>query len=64
MFLNYPRSNASSISSDFYVSRFWPRFRLVTFAQKQAFRIYFTTSSEILFRTNFKLRNLLVFYMY
>lgn len=44
--------------------RFCPRFRLVTLAEKQAFKIYFTTSSEILFRTNFKLRSLFVFYIY
>ncbi len=61
MFRSYPRSKASNIYKDFYVRRFWPRLRLVTLAEKHAFSIYLTTSSDILFRTSFKLRSLFVF---
>lgn len=64
MFRRSPRSNVQNIQRDFSVKEFWPKLRLVTFAQKHALRIYFTTSSDILFLTSFKFLSLLVFSMY
>lgn len=64
IFLNYPKSKTSSISNVLSVNWFWPRFRLVTLEQKQAFSNYFMTSSVILLRTSLRFLNRLLFSIY
>lgn len=64
IFLSSPRSYCSRSSKLFSVSEFWPKFKLVTFEQKHAFKSSFIISSVILFRTSFRFRSFVVFSMY